>query len=353
VSVTVLDLGKVVRLRVSADHKATERAIRQRMERYSVENGGEATLDRERDAVWKRINAILERDGLTADAVDAGDALLTARAVESLIELAAGIDWSHVNNVSDLFANGHVVPAARERAVRWLLERFAGTPDPFERDQLSLRIEENTLPAVAADLVDLIRNRRYGGSRAALLVALAKSKHPDAADVIASVLHEDGMAWAGVRALAKLKAKRHADKVRRCLRHPDSDVRREAKKALKALGAPVDAPPPPVHLVKGRARPPKGLLEWSRNLDMDELDPTLKALARCVHRGFGANEIAEVIGVVEAMRPEQTRAFRFPVTSARKSDELWVIVFMDDVDSPDLEIRAGPGLIEKLTRKVK
>jgi hypothetical protein len=347
VSVTLLEIGKVVRLRVAAPDPATERAIRKRMARYSVENGGEAVLDREHKAVWKQINAILKREGMTADDVDAGDALLNRRAIESLIALGRQVDPAHLNNLTDLLANGHVQRADREMAVRWLIGLFKEMRDPFERAQLSLRIEENTVPAIAEDLVSLVRDRTFGGSRAALLLALAKSKHPDAANVIASVLDEEDLAWAGVQAVAKLKTTRHADAIRRCLRHRDADVRREAKKALIKLGIPVELPPPPAHLVKGRPRIPKELAEWSQNLDMDELGPTLALLARCVSKGFGKDEVAEVGGVVEAMRPEQTRTFCFPVGSGKKSGELWVSVFMDDVDSPDLAVHADGGVISR------
>jgi hypothetical protein len=347
VSVTLLEVGKVVRLRVAALDPATERAIRKRMARYSVENGGEAVLDREHKAVWKRINAILKREGMTADDVAAGDALLNRRALESLVALGRKVDPAHLNNLTDLLANGHVERADLETAVRWLIGLFREMRDPFERDQLSLRIEENTVPAVAEDLVSLIRNRTFGGSRAALLLALAKTEHPDAADVIASTLSEEHLARAGVEALGRLKATRHADAIRRCLRHRDADVRREAKKALGKLGIPVEPPPPPVHLVKGRAKIPAGLAEWSANLDADELESTLASLAECVDRGLGAREIAEVVGIFESMRPDQTRTFCFPVAAAGKPSELWLVVFLDDVDSPDLAVHAPGSIVRR------
>jgi hypothetical protein len=284
---------------------------------------------------------------MTADDVSSGDALLNRAAIESLMELGRRVEPAHLSNITDLLANGHVERSDREMAVRWLIGLFREMRDPFERDQLSLRIGENTVPAVADDLERLIRERKYGGSRAALLLALAKTKRADAADVIASVLDEEHLASAALQALAKLKATRHADAIRRCLRHADSQVRREANKALKKLGLAAELPPPPVHLVKGRARIPKGLAEWSQNLDMDELAPTLAKLARCVDKGFGEDEVAEVVGVVEAMRPEQTKTFCFPVGAGKKRGELWLSVFMDDVDSPDLAVHADAGVISR------
>ena len=76
------------------------------------------------------------------------------------------------------------------------------------------------------------------------------------------------------------------DKIKKFLRHPDRDFRRAAKKLLKNLGADTDLPPapPPVHLFKKQSIP-KGLEEWSANLDMDDLAPTLERLIDGLRRG--------------------------------------------------------------------
>jgi hypothetical protein len=347
VHVAMLEDPKVARLRVSAADQPIEQKIRTFMERYSAGNDGEALLDREREALWSRIKSILARHGMTYEKVSTGEALLNRQAIEGLIQLAAGLERHLVSNITDVFANGHVVRADQEFAVRWLMKLFVENPDPFDRGQLSLRIWENAVPAVGDELVAMVENRKYGSARAGLLMALATTKHPRAADVIASVLHEQHMAWAGVGALAKLKATQHVDAVRRCLRDPDSAVRREAKKALKKLGFAVETPPPPVHLVKGRAKVPEGLEEWSQNLDMDDLEPVLKKLCSCIESGFGDEELREVMGVVEEMRVEQTKVLRFPITAAGERAEIWLSIFMDDIDSPDLAVYASAAVIQK------
>ena len=110
-----------------------------------------------------------------------------------------------------------------------------------------------------------------------------------------------------------------------------SDARRAAKKLLKKLGAPVEIPPAPVHLVKGNPAVPKGLEEWSTNLDMDDLAPTLQKLAARVEQGFGQTEIAEVIAVAEEMKVNQTKISRFPIKTGGDKGEVWISVFMDDI----------------------
>lgn len=349
VTVVRLSSARDARLRITAPTAKIERDLRGYLERYSTENGGEAVAEREHAALWNEIESILAREQLSSQAVSSGQVLLNRRASETLIDLAARTERTRRSNIIDLFANGKVVRDARDLVARWLIDQFTANPDPFERGQLALRIWENTIPAIGDDLIEIIHNRNFGESRAGLLMALARTKNPRAADVIAAVLHEDGMPWAGLQALAKLKAIHHIDMVRPLLRHRDADVRREAKKTLKKLGFPVLTTPLPVHLVKGKRKPSSALKEWSANLDLDGLEPILKKLAGCVDRGFGPNEIAEVVAVVEEMPVEQTRAFRFPITAASTPGELWLSLFMDDIDAPDLEIRASPALINNLT----
>ncbi len=120
------------------------------------------------------------------------------------------------------------------------------------------------------------------------------------------------------------------------------------RKPLKKMGWPIETPSAPVHLVKGRRSLPKGLEEWSSNLDMEELEPTLQALAKGIEDGFGPKEIAEVAAVADDMKPEQTKVFCFPIFANGKQGELWVIVFMDDEASPDLAIHASAEVIKKL-----
>ncbi len=110
--------------------------------------------------------------------------------------------------------------------------------------------------------------------------------------------------------------------------------------------------PCPVHLVKTRKSLPKNLLEWSANLDFENLEPVLKSLAACIAEGFGAQEIAEVLGVAKETRPEQTKCFRFPMSTGGNPGEVWLAIFMDDINSPDLAIYAEPDVPAKFKAAV-
>jgi hypothetical protein len=350
ISVTVLQVGDVVRLRVAAPDVAVEQDIREYLERYSAENDGAAVARRESEAVSAQINAILNREGLSSITLRE-TRLLNRRAIESLIELAEEVARSQRAAITLVFANGRVERADKELAARWLISMFVTDPDAFDRAQTALRISENMVPNVAEDIIRLIENRQYGESRGGLLLALARTKHPRAADVIASVLHERHMAWTGIEGLTRLKATQHVDTIRPFLRDPNPAVRRQARRALNKLGCPVLTPPKPVHLVR-KPKIPNDLNEWSLGLDMDDLESTLTKLAACIEGGFGAQEIAEVMGTVEGMNPDQTKAFRFPTVADGMDSQLWLVIFLDDIDSPDLQVHANAAVIEKFRSAV-
>jgi hypothetical protein len=114
------------------------------------------------------------------------------------------------------------------------------------------------------------------------------------------------------------------------------------------MGIDVEPPPAPVHVVKGKSRPPGTFVEWSVNLDVDDLADALVVLGSTVDTGLGALEVAEVIAVVESLRIDQTRTFKFPVSVVGRASEVWVGVFMDDVDAPDLYVHAEAELAKRM-----
>jgi hypothetical protein len=336
-------------IRVEISDEKIGRAIRKHLERYSFKNDGEGLVWKEHCALWNKIEKILKRAALSYSELEQGKAMLTRRAIQSLMRLGERIDPTGRHDIHSLFTEHWVPKTERGFVAQWLLKRFEF--DPETDDQLGMRIWDNAIPEIANDLIRLIKDRRYDHHRGPLCEALAKTKHPRAADVIASVMDQKWMAFWCLSALGKVRgAERHIPKIRKFLRHSESDVRREAKKLLKKLGQPIDTAPPPVHLVKHRRLLPKGLEEWSRNLDMDDLLPTLQKVSRCVQQGFGRNEIAEVVAVAQEMKPDQTKAFRFPVSADGGKSELWLVIFMDDIDAPDLEVHGSPGIIRKLEK---
>ncbi len=350
VRVTVRSFGQpVADLNVEVDDQVIGEKIRETLTRYSAENHGQSVANEEREALWAKIDKILESAGITRDQLDRQQATHTRDSLQALMKLCEEVPHPRQGEVIHMFWKP-IAKADRAFVARWMVNFFANEKDPFERAQIGVNIDKLVGPEITDDLIRLIKDERYGWSRSGLCMALAKTKDSRAADVMESVLAQDGMTRWALESLGKLKASHHVEAVRKFLRHPNADVRREAKKALKRLGFPVEIPPPPVHLVKKRRPLPEGLEEWSTNLDIEDLNPTLEALAKCVEAGFGNQEIAEINGVVDEMKHSQTKTFCFPINSEGQSSEAWVELFMDDIDSPDLAIYARPKLIEKLNR---
>jgi len=349
----ISDDKKRCRLRIETDDEIIGCKIRAYLTRYSFENEGRKRSDREHKERWRKIEAILGRDKLSYAKLGQPDVHLTRRAIEALLHLCAKIDHPCKGDVRDLLTDHNVSKSERLVVARWLISEFEHERDPFERDQLSLRIWENAVPQVADDLIRLLKDESFGESRSFFSLALAKTKDRRAADVIASVLRKPDMAYAGIRALAQLGATRHVPLIKGFLHDREPDVRREAKKALKKLGAPVQHAPPPKHLISVSTKIPPTLEEWSTNLDMNALEPTLKKLPKLVQAGFRDTEILEILAVAEEMKPDQTRAFRFPIKFREKKADLFVEIFMDDENAPDLAIYAPPSLVHQLTPRAR
>ena len=339
VRITVLAYMPETRLKIEVDDGVIGKRIQTRLQTLPEQN------EREHKELWGEIKAILKRDGVSYEGWQRG-ALLPRRAIEALMALCEQTVWFRQQSIHSLFCSHAIAKADRLFVARWLIQLFETVRE--HESQIGVRIWELASRDIADDLIRLIEEPRHGENRGVLCLALAKTKHPRAAEVIASVLGQEGMTRWALEALGKLKAVEQAGAVRAFLDDPDGDIRREAKKTMKKIGLPIETPPAAVHLVKNRRSLPKGLEEWSSNLDMEDLEPTLQALGKCIEDGFGPKEIAEVVAVAEEMKAEQTKAFCFPISANGKKGELWVVVFMDDEDSPDLAIHANAEVIKKL-----
>lgn len=327
-------------------------AIQQEITRFDPLSRGPAA-DQAHKELYARISKILQPDGVTVEGVEQGFAVLSRRALEGLMKLCEETHFAQRHSIYWQFAHGKVSKADRAFVARWLFERLTIEKDPSTRsdiDTVFLNNRDLILPELADDAIRLIQNPRIGGG---MNYYLTKLKHPRAAELITAVMDQGNLAWISLRCLGDLKAKQYEAQVRKYLRDPDSEIRQEAKRALKKMGCDVGKMPPPVHLVRNRKLLPKDFEEWSANLGFEELEPVMKTLASFIQDGFGATEIAEVLGVAEATKTEQTKAFRFPITANRRKSEVWIVFFMDDINSPDLEIYANAELIKKLETVVE
>jgi hypothetical protein len=336
---------------IEVDDETIGGKIQERVIRYSIENNGQTLAEQEHKLLFAKIDEILKRDGTTSEKLQRESVILSRPTLESLMQLCEETEYGNQGSVYWIF--WHPVIAKTDKAFvgRWMLKIF--TKYLFERGDISVNLDKLAVPEIADDLIQLIKDRRYDGfNRGALCEALVKTKDSRATEVVASVLNEDGVTRWALECLGKLHAREHIEAIRKFVRHSNSEIRREAKKTLKKLGFPVETPPPPIHLMKNRRALPKNLEEWSVGLDIEDLKPTLEKLAQCVEEGFGTKEIAEVIGIADEMKHNQTKSFCFPIIAKERETELWLIIFMDDIDSPDLAVHANSEVIQKFSSVV-
>lgn len=85
-------------------------------------------------------------------------------------------------------------------------------------------------------LVDLARDRSYGRSRELIVLGLARSKRPEAGEVLVELLDDTDVNGHAVKALRKLKLPAARPGLERMLGDDRTWVRKEATRALAALG---------------------------------------------------------------------------------------------------------------------
>jgi hypothetical protein len=317
------------------------------LRRYDIEHNGEDVLNKERKESWEKVEEIVVCDGATPNQNSHSTHLLSRNAIIELMDLCSNTEKQFKPDIYDCFRAKTVSMKDRSFACKWLVEEFKNSWWPGE--QLCINLWELAHPSISDELIELIQNPRYDFSRGILCLALAKTKDNRAPDAIACVMDDRKVSRGAIEALGKLKAIKYVEKIRRHLRSTDSDIRREAKKTLKKLGFPDEKAPEPVHLIKGHFSPPKGLAEWSTNLDIDDLSATLEKIQKIGCNGFGDKEIEEIVGVCEEMKESQTRSFRFPILAEGSPADFWISIFMDDIDSPDIYIYSTPDIIRRFS----
>jgi hypothetical protein len=356
VHMTIFSAPPWARIKFETDNDELAGKIRQKLLKYSTEDKNGNIY---KDWNTRQIsNQILARDGLNMNDIQARKGVMSRDCLDALMRHYEETESRFRYDICWLFTREAVPKTELVRVAKWLVNHLAQTRDFSSGDRIQEQLYNHlAVPEIADDLIRLLTDRNFKGRSGFLLEVLAKTKDRRVLEVAASLLDEDTitqrddyLANSALAIIGRRKAAQHVERVRKFLSHRSPEIRREAKKTMKRLGHPVEIPPAPVHLVKNRRLLPKGLEEWSTNQDMEDLEPTLQTLSKCVQSGFGAKEIAEVAGVVEEMNHDQTKAFCFQVMANKQEEEVWLVIFMDDIDSPDLEIHAGARLIEKFNK---
>jgi hypothetical protein len=129
------------------------------------------------------------------------------------------------------------VPYAGEdafRAVhRALLSEASGSPTLLF--EYGIALDAIGTKNQISELLAVARDRRLGAARHPVLTRLAKWRIPDAVEIARTFFDEENGEWLAINSLRLLRSWDDKLEVEKRLASPDSDVRAEARKFLKAL----------------------------------------------------------------------------------------------------------------------
>jgi len=90
------------------------------------------------------------------------------------------------------------------------------------------------------------------------------------------------------------------------------------------------------------------LVETSANFDMDNVGPFMERVSGVIPSGFGPAEVAQVVALAQGMEVNDEQVLTFNITFAGQPIQLYINVFLDDVDAPDVYFFSTPALIKKI-----
>lgn len=133
------------------------------------------------------------------------------------------------------------VPWGRDEALDPLIEAFRVTPRGGQSEELLRWAIGNALEVMWDDsrfdeLVALARDGSFGKAREMVVLGLGRSKKPEAGDVLIELLEDPVVNGHAVKALRKLKVPAARPGLERMLGDERAWVRKEAQRALAALG---------------------------------------------------------------------------------------------------------------------
>jgi HEAT repeat protein len=123
-----------------------------------------------------------------------------------------------------------------------LVREFKKLPESQDNDQNQFKWAlGNAISIVAGknnfdEIVNLVQDKRHGITRDMMVLRLPRLEPDKAVAVLIELLADDEVAGQAVIALGKLKAQEARNGIERLLSHPQPWVRKEAAKALAALG---------------------------------------------------------------------------------------------------------------------
>ncbi len=132
------------------------------------------------------------------------------------------------------------IKPANKVAIRLMIREFKRPNiSDYLRWAIGNAIEVLVTEEVVDELLELVRETRYGRARQMVVLGIGKLRatrdNPVAVDVLTRLLEEDDVRGHAIAALGKLRAGKAREKIKEFLTYPNAWIRREAKRALERI----------------------------------------------------------------------------------------------------------------------
>lgn len=239
-------------------------------------------------------------------------------------------------------AEALAVAGAGPRVAQALIDEYTRAEDPLLRDTIGLYLGVVAEDSAFGSMAALARREEYGKIRWSLIEAISALKTPKVEPLLLDLLRDETAAGAAVVALANREARVAPELIKQYLRDKNPAVRAAARRLLRPPVAPLA-----LHVIRSNEGLPERLAEWSAALDLADLAKALRVVGR-VSKVLGKSEVAEVVSVAKGMKLDETKWFRFPVPAVGREADLWLELYLDDVEAVDVVVYGDRALIEKL-----
>jgi hypothetical protein len=309
------------------------------------------------DSEEAKVDAWLQKKGITYTLAQLSDKpALCPGCVPALLELLKKPFREDVyDTIGYALFDRKPSPAVKRKAIDTILARIkerAASGDTKHDDLCSIisdHVANNIEKDRVHDVGRMMLDKKYGELRDDFTAVLSKIGGPDAIAYLRKGAADPEIAFYSLYYLAKMRVEGTLELCEKALANPrmrSKEAIKETYQKLKRRKA--KKPAGPSHATSEPI--PKGLEEWSVAVDLPQVSKVLRSLSRFVERGFGKAEIAEVRRAADELEVDQDARFRFDAQADGREVPLWIEIFMDDENAPDLCIFSSKNLIANLER---
>ena len=89
------------------------------------------------------------------------------------------------------------------------------------------------------------------------------------------------------------------------------------------------------------------------NFDVENVQSFLERVASIVPEGFSKSQIEQVVLLADELELNEEQGLKFQITLEGKPSELHILIFMDDVDAPDIYFFSPQALAKKIDAEME